>query len=734
MTPPGFGLAVFLVITAAGSAPAQPPDVLAPMQTAVAAAERALSDNEHQMAESEYRTALFAGWMAMGALASADGRFTDSRDAFRRASTTIVDSGDAQQSLAMVDLRLGDAAAAIPLLTSLSAAHPKDTALQRLLAQAFVAARQPEQAVQILLEAHNGAPEDIETTFALATGYLRLAKPDAARPLFAQLAESKPRPETWVLIGRAYRDGGRYEDARSALKRALALNPRIRHAYYYLGTAAVMQDGVVRIDEAIDDFKHELAISPADPATTILLGMALVEAHHESEALPLLQAAAGRQGAGSREFQYLGRCELALGHAREAVVALRKALAAAADVPPGSGIGNLHYQLAQALRAAGDTQAAEAEFAIAASAAANRADTRRDTLQHYLTEAGDAPGDEPPSFSLDSGPLAKLSPDARQALRARAATALASVYLNLGILDAQARRFGRASDLMQEAATLDPALPRLQYSLGVVCFNAQQYDRAAAALERALGTQPQNADARRMLALASLHTQAFARAAELLQNDAELQRNPSLQYAYGVALVHSGHAPEAERLFSSLLASHADDPRLTVLLGEAHAEQGDYDGAIATLQRAIALQPGIPDANRTLGVIYMKQGKLAEAASALRAELASHADDLAARSTLATVLDMSGDQAQALGELARVLRARPNDADARYLMGKILLARGSAADAVEHLEIAARLAPQDANIHYQLGQAYQKLGRGADAQKEFDRFQQLKADRHGGGQ
>src|SRR4029079_9640989 len=103
--------------------------------------------------------------------------------------------------------------------------------------------------------------------------------------------------------------------------------PRVRHAFYYLGTAAVMQDGVVRVDEAIEDFRRELAISPGDPASTMLLGMALVEAHRESEALPVLHTSADRPTAGYREFQYLGRCQLALGHADDAVASLRKAVA-----------------------------------------------------------------------------------------------------------------------------------------------------------------------------------------------------------------------------------------------------------------------------------------------------------------------------------------------------------------------------------------------------------------------
>lgn len=726
----------WLVLVPGAVAPARAQNAasspLAGIDGEIAAAERALAEDERQLAESRYRGALYAGWMMLGSIAAADGRFTDARDAYGRASAAVVDAGDAQQALAMVHLQLDDAKAALPILTRLVAARPGQPALRRLYAQALIAAKQPAEAVQILEEAHGAAPDDLETIFALATGYLRVKKADAARPLFARLAAARPRPETHVLIGRAYRDAGLYPEARTALTRAIALNPRVRRAHYYLGTAAVMEEGIVKVDEAIAHFRRELAIAPGDPSSTLLLGMALVEARREREALPLLEAAARDPGAGWRTFQYLGRTHLALGRGREAVDALRKAIALSADVPVDSRIGNQHYQLAQALRLAGETEAAEAEFARAASAAAARAEHSRDSLQRYFAD-GERAGAELPQFALDTGALGKTSADERRAARARAATALARVYLNLGVMQAQAGRFGRAADLMQSAAALDPALPRLQYSLGVACFNAQQYGAAAAALERALAEEPANADARRMLALASLNTRAFPRAVELLRDDPELTRTPSLQYAYGVALVHSGHAAEGEALFTKLIASHTDNAELNVLLGQAHAEQGDFEGAVAALTRALALKPGVADASRTLGQIYMKQGRFADAAAALKAAVAAHPGDLAARHTLATVLDLDGRQAEALEALAAVLQARPDDADARYLVGKILLARGSALEAIEQLEVAARLAPEDANVRYQLGQGYQKLGRTADAQREFETFQQLKDKRRGGG-
>ena len=82
-----------------------------------------------------------------------------------------------------------------------------------------------------------------------------------------------------------------------------------------------------------------------------------------------------------------------------------------------------------------------------------------------------------------------------------------------------------------------------------------------------------------MLALASLNVEDFAKAVELLRDDPQRDTDPSMQFAYGVALVRSGRAAEAEATFSRLVAAHADSAELNVVLGQAHAEQGDYDGA-----------------------------------------------------------------------------------------------------------------------------------------------------------
>ena len=732
--------ACICVLAAIDPAAAQDADPMSALDRAVASAEQSLRIDERQIAESRYRTVLLEGWTILGAIAASDGQLADARLAFERASASAVGSASAQRALAIVQLRLGETAPALELLTKLAATSPNDARIRLTLVQALVALDRLGEAAQELEELRPLAAGDAELTFALASGYLRVKKVESADALFTKLAAARPRPETHVLIGRAYRDAGYFPQARAAFTHALKLDPRARRAHYYLGTLALMEEGVVRLDEAIGEFRQELAIAPGDATTTLRLGMALVEARQNQEALPLLERSVKHSPGAPEAWVFLGRVQLGLKRAADAVVSFRQALELIASKNEGPGQGaddqerlrSLHYQLATALRSAGATAEADREFAEAQRLAVERTEADRDRLARYLADSPE-PGTSP-LLSLDLRGLETLPAAARAAAVTRARAALARSYLNLGIMHAQAGRFLRAAEQFESSAEIDPRFPQVQYSLGVAYFNAQRYDKAIPPLKQARDEQPQNADLKRMLALASLNTDDYVAAVDLLRDDPMLRSDASLQYAFGLALVRSDRADEAERIFSRVLAQNPDVPELHVLLGQAHAAQGDFDAAITSFRRALELKKGVAEANGALGVIYLRQGNLDAARDALAAEVASHPTDVRARSTLATVLDLQGRGDDALKELRAAIAVNPNQADARYLYGKILLARGSAAEAVEHLELAARLAPEDANTHYQLGQAYQRLGRTDMAARAFDTYQRLKAKARGGQQ
>jgi tetratricopeptide (TPR) repeat protein len=663
------GSAALLAAVLVAQAPPSMEPALA-LRQAVAAAEASLRSGDAAEAERRSRTALLEGWLLRGRVAAAEGRATEARDAFKAAAQEL------------------DAAPA-------------------------------------------GEARDLELAFALASEHLALDDVESAAALFARIAAQRPIAPTHVLIGRAYRDFGRFGRARAELQAALQKDAGARRAHYYLGTVAVKEKGLGGLDEAIEHFGAELEIAPGDPLASLELGVALVESQRPAEALPALETAARAGPASPRTLAYLGRAQLRLDRPAEAAATLARALALARQQGANAAaLLPIHLQLGQALARLGRADEAALHFAESQRLSAQGTTTEREELARYLADSADPEGAKPASPSLaETAALKRLPPDRRQALEREAAAALARTYLNLGVLHAQAERFARAAELFEKAAALDPTLPQVQQSLGVAYFNARAFDKATGPLERALAARPEDATLKRMLGLAWINLQEYRKAAALLADDPERESNPSLQFAYGLALVKSERAAEAEAVFSRLLARHGDSPEVSVMLGQAHAQQGDFEAAVQSLRRALELKEDVAEANATLGVIYLKQGRLEEAEAALRAELRSHPADLLARQHLAVVLDSLQRPEEALPLLRELLKAKPDQADARYLLGKILLAQGAAADAAAELEAAVRLAPADPGIHYQLGRAYQALGRTTEAERQFEVFRQLKAER-----
>ena len=517
----------------------------------MSAAEASLRDGEFQVAESQYRSALLEGWLIQGDLQATEGQLEDARESYRRASASAVETRRGLQALALVHLQTGEAAEAVNLLTKVVASSPKDPQARRLLARAMTAAGRPEEAVQALEEAHAILPDDLEIAFALGSGYLRLKKVEQAEPLFAQIAKARPIPQTHVLIGRTYRDFKEYDHARRELQAALAMDPGARRAHYYLGTLGLMWEGPARLEEAIAEFRQELKVSPADPLVSLRLGIALMESRRPAEALPALDVAARAASPDSEAFHYLGRAQVAMGMTAEGAASLKRALELVKG-PPFDEVqrGSIHYNLALALRKLGANEEAAAQFAQAEQASSRVADSARERLSRYLKEDLEPE----PSASVDpfvAVPLSGLAPADRAALRERVKTALARAYLNLGVMQAQNERFARAAEHFTRAAEIEPAFPKVQYSLGVARFNAREYAQAAEPLTRALAESPEDSALRRMLAMSWLNTEAYDKAAALLRDDPGRAADPSLEYAYGLALVRSGQAAEAQAVFAT---------------------------------------------------------------------------------------------------------------------------------------------------------------------------------------
>jgi len=648
--PVGLLLGGLLVSEAAAQTGLDPAGAL---QRAIAFAETSLAKGDLQTAERLYREALFEAWMLKATLARIEGRRPAAREALRNASLFRVESAEALRALAIAELQMGEAAPAVEILAELAKQSPKAPEILRLLARALGATGQLELAAQKLNEASVIASDDLEQTFLIATEYLWLKRPEAAERLFARLLAARPIPQTRVLLGRSYRDAGEYERARAELRAALAQDPRVRRAHYYLGMVLLADaaSGPDGIETAIAEFREELKLAPDDALTNDQLGAALLEAGRPAEALPALEAAV-RLDARWLHLHHLARARLALDQATEAAASSRRALELATDQGAAPAeLEKIHYQLGLALRKLG----------AAAEAATQFSEARRVAMQGTNAPREEALAPDATGPTSEASPLAELPRAARQELERRVTESLARAYFNLGVLQVQgptpggaAERFARAAAFFEKAVEIDPDFPQVQSSLGVAYFNARQFDKATGPLTRALAARPDDAGLKRMLATSCLNTEAWSKAAALLQDDPERKTDASLEMAYGLALLRSGRAPEAEKILAGLAAAQGDSAELRVLLGQAYAEQKKYGPAIESLEQALRLKADAAEANGALGEIYRRQGRLAEAEKALRAELDAHPADTKAQRSLALVLDAVRE-----AEASRPRKARP---------------------------------------------------------------------------
>jgi len=333
--------------------------------------------------------------------------------------------------------------------------------------------------------------------------------------------EAHPGAETYVLIGRTYRDAGEYGRARSALQAALKADAKARRAHYYLGMIALAEGkSLEALATAEKELREELQLAPGDPLASDQLGLVLLDSARPQEAQPFLESSV-RAEARSLSLSHLGRCQLALDRPAEAAASLRRALQLAPEQGVGDrDLGTIHFHLGQALRRLGEDALAREHLGEA---------------QRLAREDVDAAGD---------------SPQRRRELRQRASAAAARACFNLGVLEAQSgkpavERYTRAASRFEQAASLDPEFPQVSASLGVAWFNARQFERATAPLSRALAASPGDLGLQRMLATAWLDTQHYEEAARLLKDDPGVATLPEVAFAYGVALLRLGYAAAA---------------------------------------------------------------------------------------------------------------------------------------------------------------------------------------------
>jgi len=165
-------------------------------------------------------------------------------------------------------------------------------------------------------------PDYIDATRRL--GGLLAAEGDTKSIAYLERMASSPdtTDELFVALGQAYVDANRLDDAATALRRALALNP-------HRGDAAALLGGLIAQQGATADALPYLATAAANgdrnPMTFALLSLGYAQEHRVEESVSAAKQAATLAGSNGQVYMTIGRAMMDLGRADEADAYLTEA-------------------------------------------------------------------------------------------------------------------------------------------------------------------------------------------------------------------------------------------------------------------------------------------------------------------------------------------------------------------------------------------------------------------------
>ena len=422
------------------------------------------------------------------------------------------------------------------------------------------------------------------------------------------------RSRAYGEMGKLLMAAGLLESAEAYLLDAQSLVAGEMRWPYYLGH---LYRTLGDLDGAAASFERALQLRPEDPVTLVSLAEVYLTQGRPEAAEPLFARQLSRQP-GSVVANYgLGRTALAMNDYERAVSHLEAALAGSGDIAVG-----VHYPLALAYRALGESDRAAAHMARRADVDLLPADPLMEELEDLLQSP--QAFEERGNRALSGGDWQVAAVHFRRGLEL--APDDPTLRHRLGTALFQTGDVGGAIEEFERIIRTTPDYSLAHFSLGVVLEGAGRRLEATEHFSAAVRHDPGHVEAR--LGLASLLRRSGRFEESLDQYEQVMRQAPypaddprlaEAPFGHAVTLVRLGRYREARGRLEDALATFPDQPFFVLAL--ARLLSAAPDERVRNGDRAVALVQALPEGQRrmdlgeTMAMAMAEVGLYAQAAT-----------------------------------------------------------------------------------------------------------------------
>lgn len=266
------------------------------------------------------------------------------------------------------------------------------------------------------------------------------------------------------------------------------------------------------------------------------------------------------------------------------------------------------------------------------------------------------------------------------------------------------------------ACSSDPQAEAREYlERGNRQASTKQFAAAIIEYRRAVQADPRLGEARLQLAHAYASTgdganalREYVRAADLLPENQDAQRRA------GAFMLLAGQFTDAQGLADRMLKRDPNNVEAMVLKANALAGLKDIEGALATFEKAVELNPQRSGTYSEIGALRMTTGDRAEAEAAFKKAIEVDPNSASAHLAYSNLLFAAGDRPEAEKLVKRALELEPKNLIANRAMAMHYLLTGRGELAEPHLKFVADVTPA-AEGKYFLAEYYIRGGRRDEA-------------------
>ena len=537
---------------------------------------------------------------SLGVILASEKQYKAAQLELERADALQPETFEIVHNLGQVLLRIGDLSKAQVNLNRALKLRPDSAETMYLLAQVYTNQSHPLDALDLLLRAHKLAPKNLDIIFLMGQVSMSQNYYEDAIPVLESGLEIAPkRPDLLASLGESYFMAGKIEKAIEIFNRLLEVDHSAR-SYAFIGLS---YRNLGRFDEAKEAFQKGLALDPKNSTCLFNLGFIAERQGDAATAEAMFQQTLRVNPEYPDALLELANIRMAAKRYSEAEELLRKYVRVSRD--PATG----YYKLAMVERSLHETAAADRDLNVFKTLSKNASSgpLPYEHLFDYLDNRSKlAPGarDQLDVASLEN--QIKTHPEQPQDLYL-----LAEAYLKSG-------RLADAKNTIIQLDKLSAGDYRTLTGTGVLLARYRLFDDAIQHFQAALQIIPASDEVKFNLANAYFRKRLYSQALDMANQVSEQGRKDDAYLALlGDIYGHLGESAHASEIFGNAITRNPDNDQNYLSLALIQLRANDIEGAHQTLSRGQSRIPASGKIYWGLGLTSAMGGNTAEAARQL---------------------------------------------------------------------------------------------------------------------